>query len=159
MITLTSPSGKVLTPDYFSSDITVVEFIFLSCTGACPIMNTHLKAVYQQLDPSLPVQFLSVSVDPDRDTLERLIEFQSTMGVDSSRWTFARGNVDAIYHWIEDQFHLGVGSLPAEHPTRLVLIDRNQEIRGYFDGLSQSSVAPLVDAIHQLLAEETSGTP
>jgi len=67
--------------------------------------------------------------------------------------------VDAIYHWIEDQFHLGVGSLPAEHPTRLVLIDRNQEIRGYFDGLSKSSVAPLVDAIHQLLAEDISGPP
>lgn len=154
MIPLTTPDGEVLSSDYFSSGITVVEFIFTSCRGACPIMNSHMIEVVRQLNPALPVQVLSVSVDPDRDTGKRLAEFQADMDVDPSRWTFARGNQDAIRRWIENQFHLGTGALPAEHPTRFILVDRNREIRGYFDGLSKSGVIRLLDGIHRLLSEE-----
>jgi len=116
-------------------------------------MNTQMKAVYDKLDPTLPVRFLSVTIDPDRDTFEKLRKFQVDLKVDPERWIMARGNLDSIRFWIEDDFHLGVGSLPAEHPTRLILVDQNQQIRGYFDGLSESSVKPLIKSIRHLLTE------
>ena len=155
MIPLKSASGESLPTDFFNEQsVTVVEFFFTSCQGACPIMKNQLKSVYDQVNPDLPVKFLSVTVDPKRDTPEQLIKYQHNENLDPSRWTLARGNVDTLRKWIEGQFHLGVGNLPAEHPTRLVLVDNHGEIRGYFDGLDKESVDPMINTIHLLLKEE-----
>ncbi|RMF08644.1 MAG: SCO family protein [Candidatus Neomarinimicrobiota bacterium] len=151
-IPLVTAEGRSL-PDSYFHRVTVVEFFFTSCQGACPIMANRLEEVDRHLVPEDPVQFLCVTVDPDRDTLTTLREYRDRHHYTSPRWTLARGERDSVRTWIERDFHLGVGTLPAEHPTRLILLDPDRNIRGYFDGLDADSVEPLVQAIRQLLQE------
>lgn len=63
------------------ADATVVSFIFTRCHDVCPTITQNLKATQNQLSDE-DVAFISISVDPDYDTPERLKEYTELHGVD-----------------------------------------------------------------------------
>ena len=63
------------------ADATVVSFIFTRCHDVCPTITQNLKTTQNQLSDE-DVAFISISVDPDYDTPERLKEYTELHGVD-----------------------------------------------------------------------------
>jgi protein SCO1/2 len=113
-------------------------------------------------DPSL--KFVGISVDPDTDTpqvLERYAQhFFSLMKVRTApRWYMLQMHMDSVKQVAINGFLLAQGSMnnaeddPNLHSTRLVLIDRQGKIRGYYDGIDTTNHASLSAALQQLLAE------
>jgi protein SCO1/2 len=90
--------GKSTTLRAFEGRTLVVHFIFTHCVAAC---HTQVKSL-QTVRAALPtetrarVQFLSVSLDPERDTPETLREYARAMGVDDPDWRFATSSPDRI---------------------------------------------------------------
>jgi protein SCO1/2 len=62
---LTERSGKSITQDNLKGHLTVGDFIFTTCRGICPVMTGNMSELYLYKS-SNKVQFLSISVDPDR---------------------------------------------------------------------------------------------
>ena len=60
---------------------TVLSFGFTHCTLLCPIMDGQLYRLQGMMDDLDNVQFLTVSVDPEHDTVERLGDYSKQMGV------------------------------------------------------------------------------
>jgi protein SCO1/2 len=77
---------------------TVMSFMFTHCVLACPTLqgNMYRLAESQTLRDE-PVRFMSVSMDPENDTVERLNRYASDMGVDYDRWKLVRGEADLIH--------------------------------------------------------------
>ena len=63
------------------ADATIVSFIFTRCHDVCPTITQNLKTTQNQLSDE-DVAFISISVDPDYDTPERLKEYTELHGVD-----------------------------------------------------------------------------
>jgi cytochrome oxidase Cu insertion factor (SCO1/SenC/PrrC family) len=87
--------------DVLKGRVVLVNFIFTNCPGACPLATQKLKQVRQLLDDSVQddVWFVSVSIDPERDTPEAMKAFAEEQGVDERRWLFVTGkkqNLDFI---------------------------------------------------------------
>jgi len=87
--------------DALKDRVVLINFIFTSCKDACPLMTQKLKQVRQLLDDSVTddVWFVSVSIDPERDTPEAMKTFAEEQGADDSRWLFVTGekqNLDFI---------------------------------------------------------------
>ena len=88
----------------FYSDVLkdrVVLFIFTNCEYACPMQAQKLKQTRAMMVPSIKdeVWYVSLSVDPERDTPEAMKKFAQRQGVDESRWIFLTGdkqNLDTI---------------------------------------------------------------
>ena len=101
------------------------------------------------------VHFVSFSVDPERDTPEVLLQYASDYGADGSRWAFLTGQKETIYQLAHEGFNLAAGHRGSEilHSTRFVLIDRNQQVRGYYDSRSLGSMQQLRKDIKTLLEE------
>jgi protein SCO1/2 len=133
--------------------INVVDFIFTNCKGPCPIMAVNMGQLYSAYEGSDKVQFVSVSVDPDRDTPEVLKQYSSELGVENNQWNFLRAPTEEVIALLEQGFMLPGDNLPGGHTTRFVLIDHKGQIRGYFDGLSESSMIILIDKIKNLARE------
>ena len=55
--------------------ISVVDFIFTNCPGICPAMSGNMADLYNSFASENQIQFVSISVDPDRDTLAALQEY------------------------------------------------------------------------------------
>ena len=112
-----------------------------------------MSELYELYKGSGKVQFVSISVDPERDTLEALNEYARLLGVNNKEWIFLRGDIEKVAEICEKQFLLGVGELPWGHTTKFILVDHLGRIRSYHDGLSESSMEVLKNNIRQLARE------
>ncbi len=88
--------------DVLKDRVVLINFIFTSCDHACPMITQHLVSVKDQLghDLSRRIHFISISVDPERDTPEALRTFMKKQEVDMQpSWEFITGdkvNLDTI---------------------------------------------------------------
>ncbi len=156
----TDQSGNKLTEETFAGHIFVADFIFTTCPGICPEMTQGMKKVQDKMKGKTDrVMFLSHTVDPETDTPEVLAEYAANMGADTSKWKFATGSTDDIYGICAEGYKLSclVGDENSEeefdHSGRLVLVDRDRIVRGYYLGYDSTAVKKLMEDILILTME------
>ena len=147
---LTNFDGSVITDQQLNDKISIVSFIFTQCEGACPIMSENMSILQDRFSASDDVQFLSITTDPDYDTLDILKKFSSNYSNDDN-WFFLRGNLIEIIELSEKGFYLSAALLPAGHSTRFVLVDKELNIRKYYEGTIESNIFELQSDIVTLL--------
>ena len=93
--TLIDQQGENFTFSTLDGDVTVVSFIFTSCPDVCHVITQSLRMVQEGLSASDTerVEFVSISVDPDRDTPEALTAYMELHGVD---WPHLTGDKEVL---------------------------------------------------------------
>jgi protein SCO1/2 len=78
--------------DVIKGRIVVVSFIYTSCIDMCPLTTARLVRMQGLLDPEAAkkVTFVSISIDPENDTPERLKQYADAMGA-TAGWVFLTG--------------------------------------------------------------------
>ena len=147
---LTNFDGSVITDQQLNDKISIVSFIFTQCEGACPIMSENMSILQKRFSASDDIQFLSITTDPDYDTLDILEKFSSNYS-NNDNWFFLRGNLIEIIELSEKGFYLSAALLPAGHSTRFVLVDKELNIRKYYEGTIESNIFELQSDIVTLL--------
>jgi len=92
----------------------VANFIYTHCTDTCPLQSARMAALQRDFAEEQGLRFLSITVDPKRDTPGVLAEYAARYDADRDRWWFLTGDKDAIYALIQEGFRLSV-----EDPTEL----------------------------------------
>lgn len=133
--------------------ISVVDFMFTSCHGPCPIMSDFMAHLYRAYETSAGIQFVSISVDPEVDTIPVLKQYASEKGVNDLRWNFLRGEIDSVKSLSENSFMLAADDLPGYHSIKFVLLDKDAKIRGYYNGTDALSIEHLKEDLNQLAGE------
>ena len=149
--TFTERSGEPFGTKDFYGKISVVDFIFTSCPGVCPIMADRMQHLYDVYKNDPEVQFVSISVDPETDSLPVLRQYAIDHGVTDNRWLFLRGPIEQVLQVSEQGFKLPMGTLPAGHSSRFVLVDSKGQIRGYYSSDDDQSQLLLEHHIRALL--------
>jgi protein SCO1/2 len=116
-------------------------------------MNRNMSEIYRKLDSADQVRFVSVSVDPERDSLIALRAYADSIGVDDNRWVFLRAPIDDVVRLCETGFMLPADGLPMGHTTRFALVDPHGRIRGYYDGMDEGSMKILLGHLRLLAGE------
>ena len=145
--------GDPFTEKDLNDKITILDFIFTSCAGPCPIMTHNMTGLYRSFSQVEEVQFVSITVDPDVDTQDILKQYAKINGVNDDRWQFITSNIEAIKDLKKNGFMLYAEELPRGHAIKFVLIDQNGQIRKYFDGTEDASMAVLMKDITNLVKE------
>lgn len=133
--------------------ITVVDFIFTRCKGPCPVMATKMGELYNLYSGSKKMQFVSISVDPENDSLLVLRNYAKRQGVTDNRWVFLWAPIDSVINLSENGFKIAADDLPGGHTSRFILIDSKARIRGYYDGLDDASLEIMKTHIRRLAQE------
>ncbi len=146
----------------------VADFFFTHCAGICPRLTANMVKMqrsfikggdeYHKIDTSV-VQFVSFTIDPERDSAERLKEYADRFGVNHDNWWFLTGNRDSIYNFIFEQLHVDkYAEAPIDsnfvHTNRFVLIDKTFKVRGFYDGLDSTSLNKLSQDIGLMMLEK-----
>lgn len=147
-------SGNVLTEKDFEGNIFIADFIFTTCPGICPIMTDAMVEIQNKMeDKTENLMFLSHTVDPDTDTPEVMAKYGRRKGADFEKWKFATGAKEDIYSICYNGYKLscGVGTENSteefDHSGRLVLVDRDRIIRGYYQGTDSVAIRQLLHDI------------
>jgi len=128
---LTERSGKNIGLAALRGKIWIADFIYTSCTDTCPLQTAEMAKL----------QLVSFTVDPERDTPKVLAGYAGKFKADAERWLFLTGEKEQIGQLIQAGFHLSAAPLTEGgtqasvvlHSPRFVLVDREAQIRGYYD--------------------------
>ena len=134
--------GTLFTEKKLDNKITVASFIFTQCDGACPIMSTNMGILQKRFLDSNELQFISITTDPNYDSKSVLKDFSDKYS-GKDNWFFLRGDIADVITLMKDGFKLDADLLPVGHSTRLVLIDRNRNIRKYYEGTVDANILEL----------------
>ena len=95
---LTSQDGSQITLADFRGKVVAVTFIYTLCTSTCPVLTPTMSFVQDQLGPNFgtKIAFVSITVDPERDTPQVLKEYAHAFGANLAGWAFLTGTPDAI---------------------------------------------------------------
>ncbi len=155
--TLVNERGESVNLDALKGSVVVYNFIFTTCTGTCPIMTNNMRALTPLVDKSAPVRFVSITVDPTRDTPAVLSRYAARVRNDP-RWTFLTGNRDTIVTLSVKGFKLIAGDPmpggePLLHSSKFAVADKQGTIRGYYDATDGTVPEDVAKAVEQLLDE------
>lgn len=150
---MTNQSGDAVDLASLKGKIWVADLFFTSCGGPCPEMTKQMKALSDLVQGGERIRFVSITVDPETDTPERLTSYGEHYGADFGRWHFLTGPQETIEMLAVEGFKLGTVENPEIHSTRFVLVDGQGRIRGYYHGLEEETIPTLQAAISQLLKE------
>lgn len=148
---LTERSGKPFRSTDMKGKVWVASFFFASCAGQCPRLNATIRSLH--IDPELAdVTWVSITVDPDNDTLPVLQEYADRYKADPERWLFCRGEFQYIKRVGEDIFKMPISW--KGHKDYAIVVDRAGKVRGMYDATSISQSKKLRLLILECLAEE-----
>lgn len=155
---LTNQNGQPFGSAQLAGKIWIADFIYTTCPGPCPMISSRMSELQRPLEKT-DVHLVSFSVDPEKDTPDVLHRYAEKLQVESGRWDFLTGPKSAIYKLSHDGFKLAVSDgsdaqgIPV-HSTRIVLVDRHGQIRGYYDATEADAVTKLVADTNHLLREQ-----
>jgi protein SCO1/2 len=137
-------------------NVTVYDFIFTNCAGTCPMMTATMRRITTKIDKNAPVRFVSISVDPQRDTPEKLRSYASKVRNDP-RWVFLTGDQKTITDLSINGFKLAASGSTSEavlHSSKFAIADKNGVIRDYYGATNDDSVDHVTGVVHDLLRED-----
>lgn len=130
---LTDHTGKKITLDSFDNAIIVANIFFASCPEVCPEMNKQVQVIAEEFAPSPNIVFLSVSIDPENDSVPVLKKYAANFNSNRlPNWHFCTGSRTEIYDWVLNDILLANEMRGDEfiHDDKVVIIDRERHIRG-----------------------------
>ena len=154
---LVNQNGKTVTNKDYENKIYVADFFFTTCQTICPIMTDHMYQIQEELKDDQDVLLLSHSVTPKIDSVEQLKRYALEKGVDDSKWNLVTGDKKQIYE-LARKSYLAVkdqgdgGPFDMIHTENFMLIDKERQIRGFYDGTNSEEIERLLDDIKTLKA-------
>ena len=162
---LTDQEGATLRMSDLKGKVLLVSFIFTTCSGTCPATTHRMDQVQRELKSrgllrDDRVRFLSISLDPARDTPEVLRRYVQLYGVDAANWSFLTGprtEVEQVLAaWCMWARPTANGQL--DHPSRIFLVDRSGRIREIYN-LTFMKPDWVREDVHLLLNEAQPSDP
>lgn len=143
----------------------VFDFFFTDCASICPrltgnmaLLQKAFRRTNMKRNDTL-VQFISVTVNPERDSVPVLRAYADRYGVNHDRWWFLTGDKKTIYDFARNELGLSTG--PGDggaddfvHTEKFVLVDRERFIRGYYNGLDSADLRRCANDIGWLAIEK-----
>lgn len=96
--TLTSQDNAQVALADLHGKVVAVTFIYTFCVDTCPVLTPMMSFIQDQLgaDFGAKIAFVSITVDPERDTPKVLKEYAQALGANLAGWSFLTGPSDAI---------------------------------------------------------------
>jgi protein SCO1/2 len=170
--TLTDQLGQSFCLDSIKGKIVIINSFFTRCPNICPALTRNirkLQASYEnpknkKYDDTSFIQFISLSVDPDRDSVTNLKQFADRFNVNSDNWRMLTGSKKEIYDILLNEVKIpsqdgGMVDSNFIHSGRVILLDKSHVLRGYYDGLDSASMYNLAQDIGKLVLEKDRNKP
>lgn len=128
----------------------LVNYFFATCEEICPKVNSSVALLNAKYGEKEDIEFVSITVDPENDNDSVLNDYKKRFN-GTKNWSFLRMPIDTLVNVSTKNFGVGHLSEPSLHSTRLILVDKEGIIRGYFDGLDSTEIRKLDNHLEKLL--------
>lgn len=137
---LKDQNGRTRDQSMFQGKISIVGFIFTSCSGFCPFLVEGMKSIEKEVTSlGKDVQFVGLTVDPENDSPQRLQAYAEQKNLSGDRWLLLTGDKETIYGLARQTFASQVFRRKSVTPSfvhseHLYVIDQKGYLRGILNG-------------------------
>ena len=137
--TLTTQDGKRLALKDLRGKVLAITFIYASCTDTCPLLTAKMSGIQDRLGSAFgpKVSFLSITVDPERDTPEVLKRYAEAHKASPTGWAFLTGTRTEIRD-VAKHYGIYYKKTPrgdVDHTFLTSLVDQNGTLRVQYMGV------------------------
>jgi protein SCO1/2 len=142
--------GKEVGLDDLNGKIIVANFFFTSCPSICPKLTRNMKRLQDAFKKTdTIVRFVSFTVDPERDSVERIKAYGDKFSIDHDTWWMLTGDRKVIYDVALNEFKASIASegnidTGFIHTEKFFLLDRDKVVRGWYNGLDSVNLGKLI---------------
>jgi protein SCO1/2 len=156
---LIDQDNKSVSQSDFNGKILLVNFFFTKCPTLCKEINKNVGYLANEYQKNNMLKFVSITVDPETDNPSALKSYANSLKANSNQWKFLTGDTTTIYSLSRNGFLVNAvnGNNNPEnyvYSEKLILVDQERRIRGYYNGTSVNEINRLNDEIKVLIAEE-----
>ncbi len=156
---LIDQNGDTITNATFKNKIYVSDFFFTRCATICPIMTGNMHTLQERYKDDDEIMLLSHSVTPIIDSVPILKMYAENKGIDARKWRITTGDKKHIYNLARKSYFATLdegdgGEQDFIHTEQFILIDKNRQIRGYYDGTDKDELARIERDIALLKKED-----
>ncbi len=138
------------------SGIYVADFFFTSCPSICPKVTSEMLRIHDEFLND-PVQLVSYTMDPVRDTPTKLKDYADRLEVKAPKWHFLTGDKKKLHDISTDYFNIVIEDDEApggfNHTGKIILVDDKRHIRSFCEGTDSDDVTRFMKDIRKLLNE------
>jgi len=155
---LINQNGKIITKKDFEGKIYVADFFFTRCQTICPIMAVNMKDLQEEFKNDPDLKFLSHSVTPVMDSVPVLRVYADKNKAIDGKWEITTGDKRHIYELARKSYFAVLdegdgGDQDFIHTEQFILVDKEGQIRGFYDGTEKEEMKRIIDDIAILKAE------
>lgn len=152
---LINQNGDTITEKDYEGKIYVADFFFTRCLTVCPVMTNNMEVLQQEFINNNDLKLLSISVTPEIDSVSILHDYASKNGTIDTKWNITTGNKKHIYELARKSYFAVVdegdgGLQDFIHTPNFVLVDKEKQIRGIYDGTKDEEIQRLIKDIRTL---------
>lgn len=160
----TNQLGKKVSLDDLHGKILVVNFFFTRCPVVCPTLTRKMKKLQDSFVKNADiVQFISISVDPEHDSVSQLRKYADRFNVNHDSWWMVTGDKKEIYEFAIHEMKANIADPKIDtafiHTEDFFLLDTNRIIRGWYSGFDSLEQQQLVHDIPTLMLERDKKSP
>ena len=153
---LINQNGINISSKDYEDKVYVVDFFFTRCPSICPIMTDNMLLIQDEFINDDQIMLLSLSVTPEIDSVTVLKKYANEKGVDDSKWNLTTGPKKHIYDLARRSYFAVVDQGDAGlqdfiHTPNFILVDKEKQIRGIYNGTELNEVSRLIQDIHFLV--------
>jgi len=148
--------GDTITDAIMENKVVVADFFFTTCPSICIDMTKNLRTIQNYFLNDKDVLILSYTVDPETDSVEQLKKYAVEHDVNARMWHLLTGDKKELYNLARNGYLVTAvqgdgGSKDFIHSEKLVLLDKERRIRGFYDGTKTKEINKLKKDIKTLL--------
>lgn len=150
----TDQNGEVVSLSKLKGKVWIADFIFTSCNTVCPPMTSNMAKLQEKMkEANVPVEIVSFSVDPERDTPKVQEKFIKSRGGDLSNWSFLGGySFDYVKNMSESSFKSGATKPPEgtdqfTHGTSFYLVNQEGAILKKYNGFQDVPYDKIIEHV------------
>ncbi|MCG9971323.1 SCO family protein [Christiangramia crocea] len=146
---LINQNGDTITQEYYKDKIYIADFFFTTCLTICPVMTDHMIKIQEEIKDDKEVLLLSHTVFPVADSVPVLKEYALEKGVIDEKWNLVTGDKKEIYDLARKSYLATKstgdgGPYDMIHTENFVLVDKDRQIRGFYDGTDPQAIEDLM---------------
>lgn len=155
---LLNQDSSQITNSSLKDKVFVADFFFTSCPTICPRMKAQMLRVQKKFAEEDQLMLVSHSIDPEFDQVPILKTYADRLGVKADKWHLLTGDKEDIYKLARSYMVTALEDSTSPggyaHSGAFILVDKQQRIRGFYDGTLPDDVNNLMDDIEFLLGTE-----
>jgi protein SCO1 len=153
---LLNQMSKKVTLQDIKGKVIVADFFFVNCEGICPIMTGQMKRIHEYYKGNDELVILSHTVKPEEDSIPVLKAYAEGQDADEGQWHFLTGPKKEIYELARQSYLVNSDEGSGDendfiHTQFFSLADKDQHIRGIYDGTDSAEVDRLIRDIGELI--------